>query len=128
MTVSAQGAATATATAVESSVRSRPLKVLHVGKFYPPHMGGIETHLQVLARGLRNSLDLRVLVASDNNQTVREVVEDVPVVRVSTALTMASAPICPAMVSEIRGSDADIVHIHLSTDQFGMANFRDRGT
>jgi glycosyltransferase involved in cell wall biosynthesis len=104
----------------EMSDRSRPapsrlrgLKVLHVGKFYPPHMGGIETHLQALCGELRRSLDLRVIVASDDDRLVEENIEGVRVSRLPTRLTVASTPLCPAMVSEIGRSDADIVHIHL---------------
>jgi hypothetical protein len=37
------------ALAAEITIGSRTVKVLHVGKFYPPHRGGIETHLQVLS-------------------------------------------------------------------------------
>jgi rhamnosyl/mannosyltransferase len=96
-----------------SASRLRGLKVLHVGKFYPPHMGGIETHLQALCGELRESLDLRVIVASDDHQLVEETIEGVRVSRVPTRMTVASTPLCPAMVSAIGRSNADIVHIHL---------------
>jgi glycosyltransferase involved in cell wall biosynthesis len=91
----------------------RGLKVLHVGKFYPPHMGGIETHLQALCGELCRSVDLRVVVASDDERPVEETMDGVRVSRVPTRLTMASTPLCPGMVGEIRRSNADIVHIHL---------------
>ena len=29
---------------------SRSIRVCHLGKFYPPHWGGIETHVRLLAR------------------------------------------------------------------------------
>jgi glycosyltransferase involved in cell wall biosynthesis len=89
------------------------LKVLHVGKFYPPHMGGIETHLQALCSSLGTSVDLRVVVASDDQKAVDEALHGVAVSRLPTWLTFASAPVCPGMVAKIRRSDADILHIHL---------------
>jgi glycosyltransferase involved in cell wall biosynthesis len=97
----------------EITIGSRRVKVLHVGKFYPPYRGGIETHLQVLSGELRKSLDLSVIVSNSNRRTTREVVEGVSVLRVATPVMLSSAPICPAMVSHMRASDADIVHLHL---------------
>jgi glycosyltransferase involved in cell wall biosynthesis len=91
----------------------RRLKVLQVGKFYPPHMGGIETHLEALCGALRNTHDLRVIVASDNHNAGEETLEGVSVTRVPTKLTLASTPLCPGMIAKIRSSHADIVHIHL---------------
>lgn len=88
-------------------------KVLQVGKFYPPHMGGIETHLQALCGELAKSLDLRVVVASDDSRPTEEVRDDVAISRVPTRMTFASTPLCPGMIGKIRRSDAEIVHIHL---------------
>ena len=92
---------------------TRTLQVLHVGKYYPPHMGGIETHLQVLCGELRKTLDARVIVASDDRTSTEEVIDGVPVSRAATPFTLASAPLCPRMVTAIRRSHADIVHLHL---------------
>jgi glycosyltransferase involved in cell wall biosynthesis len=89
------------------------LSVLHVGKFYPPHMGGIETHLQALCGALRNHADVRVIVSSEDRNTVEEVVDSVPVARLSTLITAFSTSISPGMVSRIRNSGAGLVHIHL---------------
>jgi glycosyltransferase involved in cell wall biosynthesis len=91
----------------------RKLKVLHVGKFYPPHMGGIETHLQALCGELRKSVHLRVIVASDEHNAGEETVQGVAVSRIPTRLTLASTPLCPGMIAAIRRFDADIVHLHL---------------
>jgi glycosyltransferase involved in cell wall biosynthesis len=89
------------------------LRVLQVGKFYAPHVGGMETHLQALCGGLRNHADLRVLVSSEVRNTLEEIVDSVPVTRLSTLLTAFSTSICPGMVSRIRHSGADLVHLHL---------------
>ena len=53
------------------------LKVLHVGKFYPPHRGGIESHLKVLCEGLQDRIDLEVLVAGEDKQTCEETIHGV---------------------------------------------------
>jgi rhamnosyl/mannosyltransferase len=89
------------------------LRVLQVGKFYPPHMGGIETHLQALCGALRRHADVRVIVSSEDRNTVEETIDSVPVARLSTLLTAFSTSISPAMVSRIRNSPDDLVHIHV---------------
>lgn len=90
----------------------RKLRVLHVGKYYPPYMGGIETHLQNLCNELKDLVDLTVLVSSSNARTVDELVEGVPVTRVGTRATLSAAPISPGLVARIRRAAADIVHLH----------------
>jgi glycosyltransferase involved in cell wall biosynthesis len=89
------------------------LRVLHVGKFYPPHMGGMETHLEALCTGLKDSMDVGVLVANDARRTDRDSVDGISVMRAATLFNAAAAPVCPAMVSKIRRSNSDVVHIHL---------------
>jgi len=104
---------TATDLAFPHPTRSRVLKVLHVGKFYPPHMGGMETHLETLCGGLRTSLDLRVIVASEGRERIDETVNGVAVSRLPARFHLASTPICPTMITSLHGSDADIVHLHV---------------
>lgn len=89
------------------------MRVLHVGKFYPPHMGGIETHLQSLCSELRKSVDVKVIVANGAPTDSEAVMDGVPVTQVGTWFTLASAPICPGMIWHIREAEADIVHLHL---------------
>jgi rhamnosyl/mannosyltransferase len=89
------------------------MKVLHVGKYYPPYMGGIETHLQALCGSLRRSIDVQVMVANTGRASKEEWLDGVRVERVGAFCTLASAPICPGMASRIRNSDADIIHVHL---------------
>jgi rhamnosyl/mannosyltransferase len=76
-------------------------------------MGGIETHLQTLCNQLIRTTEVRVIVSNDDPGEKDDCVEGVRVKRVPTPFTLASAPICPAMVSAIRSSGADLVHIHL---------------
>lgn len=92
---------------------ARRRSVLHVGKFYAPHVGGIETHLETLCRRLSESMDVRVLVANDRGGDEETLVDGVNVSRHSIMFTIAGAPVCPSMVRKIRHSNADIVHVHV---------------
>lgn len=88
------------------------LRVLHVGKFYPPHRGGMESHVETLCRELMADVDVEVLVSADGPRTVRETVDGVPVARIGTVATLASASVNPGMARAIRRSGADVVHFH----------------
>ncbi len=98
---------------IAKPVVAERLKVLHVGKFYPPHMGGIETHLKTLCSELRKALDVSVLVANEDRSRVEELVDSVLVTRVPTWLTLASSPLCPGMIPQLRAYRGDIIHLHL---------------
>jgi glycosyltransferase involved in cell wall biosynthesis len=73
----------------------------------------METHLQALCGGLRNQVDLRVVVSSEDRKSVEEVIDSVLVARSATLFSAFSTAISPGMAAVIRDSDADLVHIHL---------------
>ena len=90
------------------------LRVLQVGKYYPPHPGGMESHLKSLCAELKRSVDLRVVVASSNGSKASEDVDDgIEVARLGKLFSLRSAPFCAGMAARIRASKADIVHLHL---------------
>ncbi len=89
------------------------IKIVQVGKYYPPHVGGIETHLQALCEGLKTSHDVRVLVAHDRRRDQDEIVDGVAIHRLGIQFKIAGAPVCPSMPWKIRRAGADIVHLHL---------------
>jgi glycosyltransferase involved in cell wall biosynthesis len=74
----------------------------------------METHLQLLSEDLRAaSVDVDVLVANTGPRTIRETVRGISVTRAGTVSTLMGAPLCPGMITAIRSSKADIVHLHL---------------
>lgn len=88
------------------------MRVLHVGKFYPPARGGIETVVQLLCEGERAHIDSRVLVANQAPVTVREEVRGVPVVRAATLGTIGSVGVCPTFPLWMRRLPCDVMVIH----------------
>lgn len=91
---------------------SRP-RILHIGKFYPPHMGGIETHLETLCHELRDRFDLHVAVANHGKVSQREIRGGIPVHRVATPFSLGNAPVNPGLAAAIRETRPDLIHLHL---------------
>ena len=88
------------------------LRVLHIGKFYPPVPGGIERVVQSLCQVAKGRLDSRVLAFNTAARTVREVVEGIPVTRVGTWGAAGSVSIAPAFFAHLRKPDADVMILH----------------
>src|SRR5271156_1204229 len=89
------------------------ITVVHVGKFYPPHPGGMESPLETLCRELRKTMNVRALVANDARRDEDSVVDGVRVSRLATHFNLAGAPVCATMPWKVRGAAAGIVHVHL---------------
>src|SRR5690348_5240205 len=88
------------------------MRVLQLGKYFEPHVGGIETHLRLLARGLqRRGVEVEVLVHGTGLRTVYESVDGIPVTRVGTMARLLSTELSPALVSELR-RPYDVLHLH----------------
>ena len=88
------------------------LRVLHVGKFYPPHAGGMETHVQTLCRALAATLDVQLIVAADGPQGTVELDHGVRVRRIGTLASIGAATVNPGMARAIREARAELVHFH----------------
>jgi glycosyltransferase involved in cell wall biosynthesis len=91
----------------------RPLSVLHIGKFYPPHRGGVETYLRHLVCEQVGQMAVEVVVANDRALTETGSVDGARVTRVACFGTIASQPICPSLPWKLIGRDDSIVHLHV---------------
>jgi len=91
------------------------IKVLHIGKYFAPYRGGIETYLLNLCDGLLDNCELKVMVSNIVNETIEEVIENISIVRVAKWDQIFSTPICPKMPILLKkwGSAFDIIHVHL---------------
>ncbi|MBL0161926.1 MAG: glycosyltransferase [Bryobacterales bacterium] len=100
---------------------AQSVRVLHVGKFYPPHMGGMETHLRDLASCLSSNMQVEVIVSNDSWRTEHQVTDGVSVRKLATLGVFASAPVSPTMALELRRTNADIVHLHFPNPAAAVA-------
>src|ERR1051326_2026087 len=90
----------------------RRMRVLQIGKFYPPHPGGMETHLEQLSTSLKPFANVRVLVSATGSRSITERKSGILIHRAGTVARFANTSISPGLVAAIRHSPAEIVHIH----------------
>ena len=88
------------------------IRVLHVGKFYPPHPGGMERVVETLCQSTRGLVENHVLVANSSRATIQEILNDVHVTRVGTIGAAGSVHIAPAFASWLRKIPADLIVLH----------------
>ena len=103
------------------AANTRTLSVLHLGKFYPPYRGGIESHLHALCRELTKSIAVSVIVANETRRLHESEVEGVRVRRLPRLLNLSATPVCPTIVGEIRRTEADLIHLHLPNPLAALA-------
>jgi len=85
---------------------------LHLGKYYVPERGGIETVLEALCRGTAATLDSRALVMHTEPRTVHEVVDGVPVTRVASFGRVGAVSLTPSLALWLSRASADVVVLH----------------
>ena len=88
------------------------MRVLQLGKYYYPYMGGIENHLYLLCEQLADKVDLDVVVCHTQPRTVVERVGQVQVTRCLQAAHVASTSLCPTMPWVLSGREYDLLHVH----------------
>jgi glycosyltransferase involved in cell wall biosynthesis len=87
--------------------------ILHIGKYYPPHVGGMETHLRFLVSHQSSQRSVGVVVSNDGPLTQREVLDGASITRVASFGTVASQPICPTLPLNLARRNDSIVHLHV---------------
>lgn len=88
------------------------LRILIVGKYYLPFVGGIEANTASIARRLAQRHDVTVLVNSHDGADVTEQLSGVTVIRRRPQWVIHSQPISLAMFKNVRLSSYDVVQFH----------------
>jgi glycosyltransferase involved in cell wall biosynthesis len=87
--------------------------ILQIGKFYPPHPGGIETHLQILVTGLSRANDVQVIVAGESIHRTVEQRNGATITRLPTFGTFASLPLTPTLPWHLKKFKPALMHVHV---------------
>lgn len=102
-------------------------RILQLGKFYPPDLGGIESVIEDIttslrARGLQND----VLCSNSKREYKEEIVScGAKIMRCASFGKVASTSISPQMIFKLRSviKSYDIIHIHLPDPMANLALF-----
>ena len=88
------------------------MKVLHLGKFYPPAKGGMETILALICERTAQHVHNRVLVANSHATTVEERQGSIDVVRVAAFTRIGAVAVCPTIPFALARETADVIVLH----------------
>ena len=107
------------------------MRVCHLGKFYPPACGGIETHLKTLASAqARLGTRVQVICVNHSDRSGRDVTwrqlartrdveewdDSVSLVRLGRLASIARLDVCPGLLDRLRRlttDDFDLLHLHV---------------
>ncbi|HMQ33726.1 MAG TPA: glycosyltransferase [Chloroflexaceae bacterium] len=89
------------------------MRVLHIYKDYPPVLGGIENHLELLAEGLAaRGHEVTVLVSGLGRATTVSERRGVRLVAAGRLGTAASTPLSPALPLLLARERPELMHLH----------------
>jgi glycosyltransferase involved in cell wall biosynthesis len=102
---------------VASGQKGCPASILHIGNYYAPHRGGVETQLRDLVLWQSSRMSVQVVVANvvakARAKTETEILDGARITRVACLGTVASQPICPSLAWQLRRRNDSIIHLHL---------------
>ncbi len=104
------------------------MKILHLGKYYPPYAGGIEAYCKTICEGLvSKGHEVDIVVANNLNQFVMERINGVNIFRLPRKAVLGSIPICPTMPFFVRKlvkeNNHDAIHLHYPNPMAEMSYF-----
>jgi glycosyltransferase involved in cell wall biosynthesis len=110
------------------------MRVTLINKYYcPPHVGGIEQSLNMLAEGLasRPGVSANAIVSNEAPVSLTETIANVRVTRLARAFAYASTPVAFGMKRAIREAargqgPADVFHLHFPYPWGELAFLRSR--
>lgn len=93
----------------------KKIKILEINKFYYPVIGGIEKIAQDIAEGLKDRVDIKVLVCQKRGRTSTEKINGVNIYRAGSIGTAMSMPLSISFMYMMRKMlrNADVLQCHM---------------
>lgn len=89
------------------------MHIVHVGKYYPPYRGGIETVVEQLCRGLAaRGVEVTAVVSNDGPTTEDDRIDGVRVLRLGRTAVVNSQPLNLRLLGTLIGLRFDVLHLH----------------
>ena len=105
------------------------MKILHIGKFYPPYFGGIEKVSFDLVEGINDSENTVDVLCSNHEKNGHHFSDETyQIYRVKTIGILAATPISIGFASLLKRiqNEYDIIHVHLPNPLANLAVFLTR--
>lgn len=101
------------------------MKVLQLGKFFPPDTGGIESVIGDLTNELAKEMTCDVLCSNSKNKTKIENARNHRIIRTASLARVFSTSISPSLFFWLKriGNDYDVIHLHLPDPMATAAYF-----
>lgn len=90
---------------------SKKIQVLQVNKLYSPYTGGIEHIVQQIAEGLKERIDMKVLVCNEKGKSKKEIINGVPVYRSASFGRWGNPPIPKHFVRDFKKLEIGRAHV-----------------
>ncbi|MDO5112681.1 MAG: glycosyltransferase [Clostridia bacterium] len=90
-------------------------RIVQLNKYYAPHTGGVETVVQNIAEGLKDSTAMQVLVCAPDAKTREDTVNGVAVRRSGRLCEVGPMPVSLRYLQDVRraAKTADVLHLHM---------------
>jgi glycosyltransferase involved in cell wall biosynthesis len=88
------------------------LRILHLGKYYPPVRGGIETVVETLCRGEAAWSDSSAMVLNKRLLTTVEHRDGVAVRRIGSVASLGAVSVAPTLPLWLARAEADVLVLH----------------
>jgi glycosyltransferase involved in cell wall biosynthesis len=88
------------------------VRVLHLGKFYPPVKGGMETILELMCEHTSPQVENSVICANNRCELSEERQGSTEVIRMPAIAQIGAVAVCPTMPMRLARADADLIVLH----------------